>query len=163
MSLPVPIQIDETTLVRSDLLGELHVQPDELVHFAQGLYGFPACRTFVLVETERQGAYWLQSLEHSALTFLVIDPFPYFADYDVDVPPAELQRLGVREPSDVAVLSIVTMPASPEAPFTANLQAPVVLNVRTRVALQCILPGERHGTTEPFSLADRQVAGTRGS
>jgi flagellar assembly factor FliW len=155
MSLPLPTYAaDETLVVRSELLGDLTVERGELLHLSAGLFGFPECHNFVLVETDRAGAFWLQSADYPALAFLVIDPFPYFPGYRVDLPPAELKRLDVREADEAAVLAIVTMPGEPDAPFTANLQGPIVMNARTRTAAQCVLAGDDHPVRAAFSIPD---------
>ena len=62
-------------IVESELLGEVSVEQDELITFPTGLLGFPACREFVLIPSEREGLYWLQSAEPSPLAFLLVDPF----------------------------------------------------------------------------------------
>lgn len=153
MSLPLATTPSPSIHIRSDLLGELDATRNDVVHFEQGLYGFPECRSFVLVASDRDGACWLQSADYTALTFLLVDPFVFFPGYRVDLPQAELTRLDVRSREEVVVLAIVTMPTGERDPFTANLQGPVVLNTRTRVALQCVV-GDAYGVREPFALAD---------
>jgi flagellar assembly factor FliW len=158
MSLPLATPSSSSLHIRSDLLGELDATSADVVHFEQGLYGFPDCRNFVLVASDRDGACWLQSADYTALTFLLVDPFVFFPGYRVDLPPAELARLDVQSREEVVVLAIVTMPAGEHDPFTANLQGPVILNTRTRGALQCVV-GDAYGVREPFALAAGSAAG----
>ena len=66
MTLPAA-DISDDVLLRSELLGELVVPRSELISFPAGLYGFSECRTFALVPTAREGLFWLQSADHSAL------------------------------------------------------------------------------------------------
>ena len=68
MEAPMP---PATHSVASELLGALHVAPDAVIDFAGGLLGFPECHRFALVPAGREGLFWLQSLDYSALTFLL--------------------------------------------------------------------------------------------
>jgi flagellar assembly factor FliW len=144
-------------IIQSDLLGSLEVEPDSVFEFNQGLFGFPAVRSFVLASAERSGLYWLQSAEHSALTFLVVDPFLYFGDYVVDLGDADLKDLGVENPDEVSILAIVTLPSSRNETVTANLQGPLALNMRTHVGKQVVHQEPDYGTRCPFKLEKETV------
>lgn len=149
---PTPIGAD--FVVRSDLLGTFTIRPEHAIDFPHGILGFPECRRFALVRAGTDSIYWLQSLDYSVLVFLLVDPFPHFPDYAVDVSPADVRELGGAEPADLAVLAIVTLPSpgSREQP-TANLQGPVALNLRTRRGKQIICGDADHGVRRPFDLA----------
>ena len=67
-SAALAFQSEPGMTLQSDLLGALEISPDELVEFPTGLYGFPECRHFVLVASDREGFFWLQSADHSANT-----------------------------------------------------------------------------------------------
>ena len=142
---------DEPVIVPSDVLGPLTVAPAELLHFPQGLYGFPDCRSWVLVPTKRDGLFWLQSTEHAPLAFLLVDPFTHFPGYAVDLSAADLARVGTSEPSEIIVLAVVTVGSRGALP-TANLQGPVVLNMRERHGFQIVLSVEGYGVREPFAI-----------
>jgi flagellar assembly factor FliW len=146
--------------IQSDILGPLEVGPEDRIDFPQGLIGFPACHRFVLVRAERDGLFWLQSAEHGSLTFLLVDPFLFFPGYEVEVPPPDLAELGAGEEGDVAVLAIVTLPRGPGELPTANLQGPLVLNLRTRRAKQVALGEEGpFGVRSPFEIPRSAPAG----
>jgi flagellar assembly factor FliW len=143
---------DESFVVASDVLGPLTVARAELLHFPQGLYGFPECRAWVLIPTKREGLFWLQSAEHAPLAFLVVDPFTHFPGFAVDLSAADLARVGTTEPSEIVVLAIVTVGSRDGSPPTANLQGPVVLNMGARHGFQVVLSVEGYGVREPFAL-----------
>ena len=143
---------EESLMISSDLLGPLTIPSNEMVRFPGGLYGFPECRTFVLLPAAREGLYWLQSADYSALSFLLVDPFTHFADYHIDLDDADLPRLGTNDPQHILVLAIVTMPVTAGAPCTANLHAPLLFNIRDRHAHQSIRPNDGYDIREPFAL-----------
>lgn len=122
--------------VASSLFGSINVRPQDVLEFPFGLLGFPECRNFALIAGQSSGTYWLQSIEHPVLVFLLVDPFLAFKDYSVDLSTADLASLKITSPDDVAILTIVTLSRSPDESATTNLQGPLVLNLRTRVGRQ---------------------------
>jgi flagellar assembly factor FliW len=154
----VALAHDESFVVASDVLGPLTVARNALLHFPHGLFGFPECRAWVLVPTMREGLFWLQSADHAPLAFILVDPFTHFPGYAVDLSPAELARVGTSEPSEIVVLAIVTLGSRDGAPPTANLQGPVVLNMRERNGFQLVLSVEGYGVREPFTIEENAAS-----
>lgn len=144
---------DPAMVVHSDLLGPLSVSADEVIAFPAGLFGFPECRSFVLVPAAREGMFWLQSVEHGTLVFLLADPFLFFDGYAVDLSPADRAELHAGEASEVVVLAIVTLPRAGEATATANLLGPLALNLRARAGRQLAVADARFGVRTPLDLA----------
>jgi flagellar assembly factor FliW len=137
--------------VHSDLLGSLSVQPDAIFTFSRGLLGFPECRQFVLLPSEREHVYWLQSVEYPTLAFLLIDPFVFFPGYTVDLATSDLGKVAT-SPHEVMVLAIVTLPGTHSTTPTANLQGPVVLNTSTQQGYQAVFSDVQYGIREAFAL-----------
>lgn len=140
-------------IVESELLGEVEVQPDELITFPGGLLGFPACREFVLIQSEREGMYWLQSVEHSPLAFLLVDPFVTVDGFAVDLSKTDRAELQIEGQSDVVILAIVTLGSTAAGGSTVNLQGPLAFNLRTRRAKQIAVPNSEYGVRYPLDLA----------
>lgn len=138
--------------VASELLGPLTVATEEVFAFPDGLYGFPDCRRFVLVQSGRDGVYWLQSVEHATLSFLLVDPFRAVPDYEVELGAADREAIAVEDPADVALLSIVTLPRTRAERPTTNLQAPLALNLRARRGRQVVFPEQEGMLRRAFDL-----------
>ena len=136
--------------IDSPVLGALTLDADALYTFPLGLVGMEAARRFAVLDAERPGFSWLQSVDDPALVFVVADPFAVIPGYAVDIPDAELAPLGPATPADLLVLVIVTLGAGGAA--TANLRAPLVLNVATRQGRQVVLADDRLSITEPLAL-----------
>jgi len=153
MSMTLGRSAAEMVNVTSEVLGTLQVPRRDLLEFPSGLFGFPAARSWALLPTPREGVYWLQSVDYSALAFLLVDPFLYFPDrYQIDLAPVELARLGTPSPQDILVLAIVTMPLRTGEPCTANLQAPVLFNLRAQQACQSIRSDDGYSVREAFDI-----------
>lgn len=140
--------------VHSDVLGTVTVPETRLLTFPDGLLGFPDTREYVLVPAAPHGSYWLQSAEHSSLIFFLVDPFVHYEEYEVELSGAQVESIGARSQSDVAVLTIVTLPVSEDAPATANLQGPLALNLSDGIGRQVILRDRNLGVRRPLRLDD---------
>lgn len=142
-------------IVQSDLLGEVAVEPQDLITFTGGLIGFEECHSFVLIPSERDGMYWLQSTEHSPLAFLLVDPFIHVPGFGVDVSPFDLAEVEATSEDDLAVLAIVTLPASRQEGCTVNLQGPIAFNLGKGRAKQIAISNSDYGVRYPIDLSAR--------
>ena len=138
--------------LRSEILGELQVPEVNVFRFPNGLFGFEDAHDFVLLPAEREGLFWLQSMDFSALAFLLADPFRWVQGYSVDFPDCELASLAPAEAADLAVLAIVTLPRDAGELPTVNLQGPVALNVRKRVGRQVVIQDSEFDVRHPLDL-----------
>jgi flagellar assembly factor FliW len=120
--------------------GEIEVSDDKVLSFATGLAGFPDCSRFIVMDHDRQTPLkWLQGIDRPELAFLIVEPEQILAKYEVEVPEQILKNLGWGDdirPADVAVFVILT---AGEDTLTANLRAPIIVNIANRKAFQLIL------------------------
>jgi flagellar assembly factor FliW len=129
--------------VHSSRFGTFAVPADRVLWFAGGLIGFPDYHRFVIVEHTRPGPLrWLLCLDEPDLAFAVVDPAEFFPEYHVDARGC----LGLSAAEDVAVFAIVTVPRADPAGMSANLIAPLVVNVAAREARQVILEDGAYST-----------------
>jgi flagellar assembly factor FliW len=120
--------------------------------FVRPMPGFPQLARFVLVRlgdctTSGDDAgpgdallYELRSLERPEIRFLVVVPTPFFPDYVIELDETACAELDLHDAGDALVLVVLTVDPDGGG-TTANLLAPVVVNVRTRHAAQVILSG----------------------
>jgi flagellar assembly factor FliW len=146
-------QLSASVIVDTKLFGPLTVSESEIYFFPSGLFGLPECRSFIMLPAERDGFYWLQSVEHSALAFMLVDPFLFFEGYSVDLDFSERADLVVEDESDAAILAIVTLPRSSEEPLTANLQGPLAINLRAKRGRQIALQDNEYGVRCPLEIS----------
>ena len=106
-----------------------------------GLAGFPDSERYALQEVAGGGPLLrLTSLDEPGLEFLVVPPGAFFPEYAPVLDDVSAERLGLVTSEDAMLLVVVTVgPTAKDA--TANLLAPLVLNARTRQAVQVILSG----------------------
>lgn len=125
--------------IETTRFGELDVRAEDILTFSDGLPGFEDEKEFVLLCPEDlEPLCFLQSVRSAHLAFIVTNPFLFFPDYEFELSDEVKERLEIREPGDVAVYVILTASDGLET-TTANLLAPIVLNVRQMIGQQIIL------------------------
>ncbi len=123
--------------VKTKPFGDIDVDARQRLEFPQGILGFENLRSFGLHDATQPPFYWLQSLEEPDIAFVLINPLIFKPDYTIDVNPLDLEEIGITDPQDQLVLTIVTIPEKQEL-MTANLQGPVIINKREKLGRQSI-------------------------
>ena len=132
--------------------GEVEYDLEKVIHFPTGLVGFEHLRDFVVIPQKKEGPlFWIQSVEDSAIAFVLTDPTNFFLDYTVAPDDAERGRLGIGESDECLVLSVVTV--TQDRRITLNLAAPVLFAPKTNRALQVILEKTDWKHNEPLPAA----------
>jgi flagellar assembly factor FliW len=109
-----------------------------LVRLPLGLLGFEQIKDYALLADPAEKPFaWLRVAHDRSLAFVVIDPFVVNPDYKPEIPPADVEFLGITEATDALMLGIVTIHGQDRA--TMNLKGPVVINRRTHTGKQVII------------------------
>lgn len=125
--------------IETTRFGEIEISEQDIYTFTYGIPGFEQDKRFTLVGFEGlDGFACLQCVDRGELSFIIVNPFVFFPDYEFNLPDAEARLLEAEDPEDLAVWSIVTIKDRLES-ATVNLVAPVVLNERKRRGKQVIL------------------------
>lgn len=126
-------------LIQSTRFGQIEVDDSEIIHFPHALPGFPEEKKFALLPYLSDSPFaFLQSLNEPNLTFVVVEPFAFFKDYSFSLDDTVAAELGLSNDNPPKILNIVRIPENMEE-ITANLQAPIIINCKTRSAIQLIL------------------------
>ncbi len=119
--------------------GNLSVQPQDELTFAQGLIGLEHCRRWVvLTDSNNPALGWLQSIDEGHIALGVVSPRRFVPDYQLRVDRAELHILELNTPRDAEVVVIASRQADGQQALTLNLRAPLVINVQSRQGCQVI-------------------------
>ena len=118
--------------------GEITYEPDELLTFPKGLYGFEDEQSFLLLPFAENGALFsLQSVKTPQLSFILMDPFSLDGGYAPVLQSEELQFLGVERSEDLFYY-VMCVVREPVAESTVNMRCPVAIN-DDGTAMQVIL------------------------
>ncbi len=124
--------------------GEIDIIPAEIIEFSEGLLGFDESHRFIILNPEDGSPFrWLQCVEDGDLAFVIIEPLNFMFAYDLDISDGDAAFLGLERAEDAVLYAIVTIPENP-SDMTANLQGPLVINVKTRKGRQVISTNSRH-------------------
>jgi flagellar assembly factor FliW len=136
-------------------LGILAYEAESAIEFPRGLPGFEERRRFLAASfPDSRPLVFLQSLEDPGLCFITLPAPAVIPDYTLELSAEDLGLIDLprgRRPaigSDVLCLAVV---AIHETGPTANLLAPVVVNLRNRKAVQAVEPGRRYSHQHPLT------------
>jgi flagellar assembly factor FliW len=143
--------------VETKYFGTLSFSEESVFHFPQGLPAFEEENSFVLMEACKEDAplVFLQSATRSSLCFAAFPIQAVDKDYQLAIAREDLEDLGLdveRQPdlyTEVRVLALVSL--NDELLATANLMAPIVLNMKTRCGLQAIRRDARYSHQHPVA------------
>ncbi|WP_404445488.1 flagellar assembly protein FliW [Sutcliffiella horikoshii] len=126
--------------------GLIEIRGEEVLRFPNGIPGFVDEKEFAIIPFTEEGTFYiLQSVQTSELGFVMTNPFTFYPDYDFNLENQAVDTLELDSPEDVTVYTVLTM-ADPFNKTTANLQAPVVVNVKKKLGKQVILTGSPYQT-----------------
>lgn len=138
-------------IVSTSRFGQVEVKQDDLLTFPEGLLGFADLRQFVLLDDPSDEIFaWLQSCEAPQIAFPVLEPELFFTPtHKTTLNKGDLESLKLASQDKARYFSIVTIPDDPTQ-MTANLKAPIVINVQARLARQCVLQDNNLAIREPI-------------
>jgi flagellar assembly factor FliW len=124
--------------IETSRFGEIFYADEDVLFFPRGLPAFEKNRSWILTGDEDNAIKWLQNVEDAELAVPVTTPDAVMPDYNAKIPEDDLDLVGSRDPGDLALLIVVSIPESAPWNMTANLRAPILVNLRTRRAVQVI-------------------------
>jgi len=125
--------------IETKRFGKFDVSEDQIIYFEEGILGFPNSHRYILVPHQPESPFvWLQSVDESYLSFLMINPSVVKPDYVVQLPKSAVESLKLQTASEGVVFAIVVVPEDPMK-MRMNLRAPVIINTQKRLGRQVVL------------------------
>jgi flagellar assembly factor FliW len=136
--------------IHTSRFGLVSITSDDVIHFPEGLLGFNELRRFVLLDDPSDEIFaWLQSCEEPGIAFPLLEPELFTNGYSVQLTKHDMEILGLASREGARCFSVITIPQDPTQ-MTANLKAPIVINVAKRTARQCVLQDNQLNIREPI-------------
>ena len=127
----------------TEYFGTIQYDSEQIIHFPYGLPAFDEETRFLPVEkSSKTPVIFLQSLARPELAFITLPVQAIEPSYRLAISEEDLEALELppdQQPeigAEVTCLAIVTLAEG--KPPTANMMAPIVVNLRTRNALQAM-------------------------
>ncbi|MBM2814346.1 MAG: hypothetical protein HW421_1108 [Ignavibacteria bacterium] len=128
-------EVKNTKVIKTGQFGELEVNTEHIFRFDNGILGFEDLREFVLISDEDTAPFkWLLSIEQPEIGFPLLSP--WFIDLTYE--PGRFFDVNKN------VIFVVITLADAGGLMTANLKAPILLDVPEQVGQQVILPSDRY-------------------
>lgn len=99
----------------------------------------------MLEQDDRTPFKWMQSLDDGDIAFVVADPFELFTNYEVEISDDGLESLGTSVAEGIELMCLLTIPGDIKE-MTANLLAPIAINIETKMGKQLILTNSSYQT-----------------
>ncbi len=127
-------------LIETTRFGVINVENNDIISFPQGMLGFSKIHEYVLVERTDDSLFiWLQALKKASIAFPLLEPqlFEHLS-YKIELEENDRKILELDDIKYAKVFTIITIPSDPTK-MTANMRAPIVINLQKRLAHQVIL------------------------
>jgi len=133
-----------TQTISSSRFGEITYAEEDVLVFPRGIPAFEGHHNWILAGEEDNAIKWLQNIEDGDLALPVTTPDAVMPDYNAKIPEDELHLVGSTEFADLALLIVVSIPEAAPWDLTANLRAPILVNLKSRRAVQVIVLNEEY-------------------
>ncbi|WP_411170320.1 flagellar assembly protein FliW [Clostridium sp. MB05] len=132
----------------SPIHGKMIYEDNEIINFVKGIPGFDNLKKYIIKEVENDSPFnILQSIEDKDIGFIIIPPFFIYNDYEIKLSEEIIEKLNIENQEDVLLYSIVTLNSKVED-ITANLKAPLVINIKNKKGEQYIIDKEKYSIKE---------------
>lgn len=147
-------------LVETKYFGTMSHEDESVFEFPFGLPAFEKEKRFVFIEIAKYAPLvFLQSLNQASLCFLALPVRVVDSNYQLAVSLEDRLTLQLpvdRQPkADDGILALALVSLHDGFSATANLMAPIVVNVLTRRALQAIRLDRAYSHQHPVSAGQR--------
>ncbi|MCF0147956.1 MAG: flagellar assembly protein FliW [Clostridium sp.] len=134
--------------ILSPIHGTIVYEVDEIITFEKGVPGFQDLKSFIIKEVGEDSPFSiLQSIEDKEIGFILISPFLVNDKYEIDLSKEIINNLKIESPDEVLLYSIVTLSSNMKE-ITANLKAPIIINLNTKKAEQYIIDKDTYKIKE---------------
>lgn len=139
-------------LLQTKYFGPITCEEEDMLLFPEGLFGFEEEKKFFLLPFEGSGGSLLcfQSVASPSLAFVAMNPFSLKPDYAPLLSPGELKDMEAERSEELCFYTLCVV-REPVAESTVNLRCPVVINDRTRRAMQVILESKDYEMHHPLA------------
>ena len=118
--------------------------------FEKGIPGFEDYKYFnVNIIKDNEKFYSIVSKEDDNIGFISISPFEIKKDYEIDLDDEFVKELDIKSEKDVLVLCLMSLGKTLKD-STANLKAPIIINIKNNRGRQLILQDDKYKIKEPL-------------
>ncbi len=141
----------KTMILTHTRFGSIEFSLSDIITLEGGLIGFGESTEFLMVPSKPGSPFsWLQSAQDPSLAFLIADPAAFFEDYDPEISDFDANQLGLMSGADFGIFVTSAIPVGEPKKATANLAAPILINLDTKRGKQVVLDNEAYTMRHPI-------------
>ena len=138
--------------------GKIEIDRSDIIFFESGLPGFEELEEFVLLPFAEESPFIImQSVKNPDVAFVTVEPGNLISDYEFEISDRVEKSLKIESVSSLLILNIITLKDKIEN-STANLSAPIVINLEEKLGRQVILDDQRYNVRFKIFAAQEEVA-----
>ncbi len=140
--------------------GIIEVDTEDIISFPEGILAFEHLDSYIMLDTRKgQSFKWLQSMAEPNIAFLIVNPYDLIPDYNPILSNEALSIVQTSKHVELLAYCIVTIPATKPNDLTVNLQGPIMINPKEKLAAQFIGESDSYSIREPLMPLMQRLAG----
>lgn len=141
--------------------GKIEIDKSDIITFEAGIPGFEDLKDFILLplaaDSDDSPFIMLQSIEKENIAFVTVEPGNFIGNYEFEINEKTEKKLKIESIDNILILNVITLKDNIKA-STANLSAPIVINLAKNLAKQIILDDQRYKIKyEIFAASEKEV------
>lgn len=138
--------------------GKIEIVESDIISFKSGLPGFEKLEEFILLPLADESPFIImQSVNDSDVAFVTVEPGNLIQNYEFEISDKAEKELKIESISNLLILNIITLKDQIKN-STANLSAPIVINLEEKLGKQVILDDQRYQVRYKIFAAAEEVA-----
>ena len=136
--------------IETRFFGKQEILDDKIIYFEEGIPGFESLHKFAYIDSEEGPFNYLQSIEQKEVCFIIADPHEIMPDYAPTINESYFEKLGGGENEDFGMFGVVVLKKEFKE-STINLAGPILINKKTKKAVQVITEEKKYTTKYKFA------------
>lgn len=127
--------------IDTQYFGTISYNKEELIHFPEGLFGFPDQKDYLPLafNKDSDALLCLQSVNDANISFILMNPFLLYEGYLPTLSDDDKKFIICTHKDDMVSYYVICVIHESMEESTVNLKCPIVVNTETRLARQVIL------------------------
>ncbi|EJO5346084.1 flagellar assembly protein FliW [Clostridium botulinum] len=130
--------------------GSIDYEQKDIIYFEKGIPGFEGLKKFIIFPVEDNEVFSVfHSIEKEDMGIIVTSPFNIEKDYEFKLDDKQIENLKIQDEKDILVLNTVTLDSDINK-ITANLRAPIIINIKEKIGEQIIINSDKYSIKYPL-------------
>lgn len=145
--------------IETTRFGTINIEEEKIIGMPFGMLGFPDKKRFVMLQHKENSPFlWYQSVDDPALAFVIMSPFIFKPDYEIDIDNVlEEMSWSEEKEKNIELHVVVNIPKGSPEKMTANLIGPILINNKIHQAVQMVISDSPYTHKFPLIRENQSV------